>query len=223
MESIFNKNIKTVSDNLSVSFSDLTFDNLLKNYLFLSYFDEFHDYPLEMMDAEILLDEYLNLLENQLLIKPKETWIVLNNPDSFISKKELEKLLVGFQQISKKTGLLKVYFISNTPPKVKLSCEDIPKTIILADEAHQMPDFDAFRKNIESYYPTELPMSDLELCQSFYKIVTDIGIEDKKTRKISRNMVLLKVIDEILGYDFRVSFENSELSELEKTYLLTKN
>ncbi|GAB2028119.1 CRISPR-associated protein Csn2-St [Lactovum odontotermitis] len=224
LETIVNNDMKNVSDNISANFLDLSFDLLIKNHLFLSYFDEHHDYPLEMMDAEILLDEYIQLLENQLSRLPKETWIVLINPESFISQKGLAGLLKNFDEISERTGQLKIFIISNLALVNQYSCDDIPKTIVLADEAYQMPDFDSFRKNIENHYPTQVQSSDQELCQLFCEIVSDIGADPAATGKSAKSMVLLKVIDEILGFD-NLTFPNrfGELSELEKSYLLSKN
>ena len=224
LEIFFNQKMKEISDNISSNFLDLTFDSLLKNHLFLSCFDSMHDYPLNMLDSDLLVDEYVQLIEKQLLNNPKETWIVLINPESFISKEKIQSLLKGLERISEKTGLLKILIIAKETLEIQYYCDDIPKTVLLAEECHQMPEFNSFRKSIEKHYPDQLKLSDEELCQEFYEIASNVGVKPNLSGKSGRNMVLLRVIDELLGYDdfsFSVNFE--QLSKLEKAYLQSEH
>ncbi|MFC4652779.1 CRISPR-associated protein Csn2-St [Lactococcus nasutitermitis] len=224
IELIFNEKLAQISNNISSNLTDLTFDDLLKNHVFLSYFDSRHDFPLEMMDANELLDEYVKLLSEKLMRHPKETWLILVNPASFLTSERIQFLLESLEQIAEETGLLKVWIISNQVLDFPHQLSDISGTIILASDAYQMPEFSDFRKSIENHYPEKLEMTDEVLCQKFYEIVSNIGIKPSITGKASRNMVLLKVIDELLGFDdlpFSVKFD--ELSTAEKSYLLSEN
>lgn len=220
IELLFNEQLQQISNNVSSNLADLSFDNLLKNHLFLSYAVANQDFPLEMMDANEFVDEYLALIEKKFEQQPKETWIILVNPASFLTSERLQVLLDGLSALTEKTGLLHTFIISQQPLEFDHSLDDVPRTILLADDVYQMPDFDSFRKSIEKHYPTTLKLADEVLCENFYEIVSSIGSKTKLPGKSHQNMVLLKVINEILGID-NSSFSSNieELSDLELAYL----
>ena len=220
IELLFNEQLRQISNNISSNLTDLSFDDLLKNHLFLSYAADNHDFPLEMMNANEFVDEYLALLGKKLEHQPKETWIILINPASFLMTEKIQDLLEGLSVLTKKTGLIHTFVISQQALELSYSPDDVPSTIVLTDDVYQMPDFDTFRKSIENHYPISLKMSDEALCQNFYEIVSSIGNKAKVTGKSYQNMILLKVINEILGLESASFFINfDELSELERTYL----
>lgn len=220
IELLFNERLCQISNNISSNLTELSFADLLKNHLFLSYRAENHDFPLEMMDANEFVDEYLALLKEKLENHPMETWEILVNPMSFLTSENIQILLAGLETLTEQTGLLHTFVISQQPLELNYRPADIPSTIILTNEIHQMPDFDSFRKNIEQHYPMQLDLSDEDLCQRFYEIVSNVGIKPNLTGKSYKNMVLLKVINELLDFNFSsfpIKFE--ELSELERLYL----
>lgn len=220
IELLFNEQLGQVSNNISSNLTDLSFDDLFKNHLFLSYAADNHDFPLEMMDANEFVDEYLVLLGKKLEYQPKETWIILINPASFLMKEKIQSLLDGLSVLTEKTGLVHTFVISQQVLELSYSPDDVPSTVVLTEDSYQMPDFDRFRRSIENHYPISLKMSDETLCQNFYEVVSGIGSKAKITGKSYQNMVLLKVINEILGFEsslFSINFD--ELSELERTYL----
>jgi hypothetical protein len=224
MENIFNKKISGISNNVSLNLRDLTFEDLLKNHLFLSFSDKKHEYPLEMLDSNELIDEYTQLLSSRIAHGPKETWVVLINPESFLSPENVAILLKRLGEISDETNVLRTIIIANRAIDTYYSTADVPCTIVLADDAFQMPEFDDFRRDIENHYPNQITLSDEELCQSFYNVVSDIGINAMNVGIRSSDMVLLKVIDEILGFtDLSFTVRSDNISEAEKSYLLNKN
>ncbi|MEG1486291.1 CRISPR-associated protein Csn2-St [Lactococcus sp.] len=220
IELLFNDEFRQVSNNILSNLTALSFDDLLKNHLFLSYAAENHDFPLEMMDANEFVDEYLALLSKKLEHQPKESWIILVNPESFLTSERLQYLLTGLSVLTEKSGLLKTLIISQKALGLTYCREDIPSTIILMDESCQMPDFNSFRKSIENHYPTSLKLKDDVLIENFYEIVSNIGSKSRVAGKSYQNMLLLKVLNEILGFE-TPEFSNNfdELSELERLYL----
>ena len=220
IESIFNQHLKKVSNNISSNLSSLTYTELLKNNIFLSYTSGSHDFPLEMMDANEFIDEYLGLLEKSLENTPKETWISLVNLASFLTTEKIQVLIDGLVQLAEKTGLVHIFVISQIPLGINYRPNDIPNTIILADELCQMPDFDSFRNSIENHYPGDLNITDDQLCQNFYEIVADIGDNNILTGKSYPDIVLLKVLDEILGFKVpNFTYNLKELTNAERAFL----
>lgn len=220
IELLFNEQFRQISDNVSSNLRELSFADLLKNHLFLSYSSENHDFPLEMMDANEFVDEYLALLSKKLEHQPKESWIILVNPTSFLMTEKIQDLLEGLSVLTEKTGLLKTLVISQNALDLVYCREDIPSTVVLTDENCQMPDFDHFRKSIENHYPTTFTATDDALIENFYEIVSNIGSKSRVAGKSYQNMLLLKVLNVILGFEtpeFSCNFD--ELSELERLYL----
>ncbi|CAM3248298.1 hypothetical protein GHI93_08365 [Lactococcus hircilactis] len=220
IELLFNDEFRQVSNNISSNLTALSFGDLLKNHLFLSYAAENHDFPLEMMDANEFVDEYLALLSKKLEHQPKESWIILVNPTSFLMTEKIQDLLEGLSVLTEKTGLLKTLVISQNALDLVYCREDIPSTVVLTDENCQMPDFDHFRKSIENHYPTTFTATDDALIENFYEIVSNIGSKSRVAGKSYQNMLLLKVLNVILGFEtpeFSCNFD--ELSELERLYL----
>ncbi|KRN29122.1 CRISPR-associated protein Csn2-St [Liquorilactobacillus mali] len=220
IESLFNQKLKEVSNNISSNVSSLTYTELLKNNIFLSYASGSHNFPLEMMDANEFVDEYLVLLEKSLENNPKETWIALINLASFLTTEKIQVLIDGLVQLAEKTGLIHIFVISQAPLEIMYQPENVPNTMVLADELYQMPDFDSFRNSIENHYPGNLDITDNQLCQRFYEIVAYIGGKCTMTGKSYQDIVLLKVLDEILGFKIsNLTYGLKKLTNAERAYL----
>ncbi|MDN2453385.1 CRISPR-associated protein Csn2-St [Lactobacillus sp. UCMA15818] len=220
IESIFNQHLEKVSNNISSNLSSLTYTELLKNNIFLSYASGSHNFPLEMMDANEFVDEYLALLEKNLENTPKETWITLVNLASFLTVEKIQVLIDGLIRLAEETRLIHIFIISQIPLRINYRPDDISNTIILADELCQMPDFDSFRNSIESHYPGNIDITDNQLCQNFYEIAAYIGKNCIITGKSYQDIVLLKVLNEILGFEVSgLTYNLKELTNAERAYL----
>ncbi|MCL2676454.1 MAG: hypothetical protein FWE43_02725 [Streptococcaceae bacterium] len=220
LELLVNKSVERISDNVSSNFSSFNLENIFKNQLFLSFEDSEHEYPLEMMDANELLDEYLNLLEAKIKREKQMIWLSLVNPESFLITDNIRWFMDGLEEISERTGLLKVFIFANQAIDIEYKEYDFPHTVILLEQSHLLPELSDFKRTIENYYPIPKEYSELELLGAFYDLVDDIGT----TGKISEHMVLLKVINGIFGFDdLNYFYKIKELSEAEKSFLLDRS
>ncbi len=99
--------------------------------------------------------------------------------------------------------------------------EDIEKTIILGETDEQLPPFSVLIQTIKDYYPDEYNWNDDEIVSGIYRIIQYVGNHIDFPYIYVKDMVLLKVIMELLDFSF---LENhrvyEEISRLEKSFLL---
>lgn len=220
IELIFNEKLGKISDNISSNVAELTYAELMKNNMFLSYVDQSHEFPLEMMDANELIDEYLLLLKDKLARDLKETWVVLINIASFLSLESSQVLIDGLTKMADDTGLLHIFIVGEQSLNLHYDLEDIPNTVILTNEVCQMPEFENFKSSVMNHYPATLRMTDEELCSAFFEIISCIGNDINATGKSYEYIVLLKVINDILGFSsLKFNSQVKELTDAERAYL----
>lgn len=221
MELIFNQHLAKISDNISVNLTELSFEQLLKNHLFLSYFDSKQDFPLEMMDGNELIDEFVALLGENLRNIVKESWIVLVNPESFLTSSKVDELLDSLLKLAKDYPFLKILVIAEHAIEREYHFSDLSSTNILSDSGFlPMPEFELFRKSVERYYPEELKMSNEELLRRFFEIVSFVATNRVVDGLSAKNMVLLKVLDKMLNVSIKnQSYDIETLSEIERSFL----
>lgn len=220
VELLINGKLSKISNNISSNLTELTYETLLKNQLFLSYFAENHDFPLEMMDANELIDEFINLLQEKTENDAQEIWLVLINPESFLLNENIQYLLDSSEEIAP----LKVLIISYTPITIAYKPDDISQTVILADEVHVMPNYFDFVNSVKNHYPDEINFQEINLVKSFFEIACEIGKRHVNSGLSPKDLVLLKVINEIIGVEkpsYSVKFD--ELTSLEKSFLAKEN
>ena len=125
--------------------------------------------------------------------------------------------------IAQETKLLKMIVIhyKQLDPNI-YSDEFIDKTIIATNRFEQLPELEYFRDNVQKYYPDEMTDTDNILAQRFYRISHLIGETEiyKNSTIFTKDMVLLKMLGDIL--EMPVTFETSDeaLSALETAFLL---
>jgi hypothetical protein len=218
LEILFNKQLENVSDSISVNLKSINIETLLKNHLFLSFHDDKHDYPLEMMDSNELLDEYLKLLEAKIVRENKETWLILINPESFLITDNIKYFINELKEISQKTQLLKIMTISNRVLELEYQLNDLPRTVLLLDKVHLLPEFEILKGSIERNYPSSKEWCEEDLVSSFYDLIDVLGTTGNK----AENMVLLKVLNNLLGFEnLEYSYKESKFSEAEKQFLFS--
>lgn len=213
MQELLNKN----SDNLQAELLEISFLDILKSYLTMGYEESGMSYPLEFMDTETLLDEFLNFLEFKLKSSGRTTWLVLYNLESFISDKDQQQFLIRIKLMLSQYDL-KLIYLSNELKCVPVDENDIEKIIISAEEFHQLLPYDELIKSIELRYPNELNIPINELIDSLKRIFKYIG-SDKDNFISNRDLLLLKVMNEIVGYKTRYDLKHQLLSESEIKYL----
>lgn len=209
--------LKNYSNNLNAEFKNITYLDFLKSNLLMGYQSEGINYPLEFMDTEILLDEFLNFLKFKLENTGVPTWLVLYNMDSFISDKDKANFISKIKDMTKKYDL-KFIYIGNTLRSVPISVDDLSNIIISAQDFHQLLPFEDLIRSVEMHYPNELTCSDLDFVSMIQRVVPYVGSKDKLFIS-GRDLVLLKVINEILGYETSFNLDDQVLSDAECRFL----
>lgn len=224
LEVILNRHVSKFSDSIISSLGSILFTDILKSNLTLSYFTERRNYPLEMINSSELLDEYVNLLKVMIERNEEMVWLAIINPESFLEPKDFEYLFGELKRISKETQQLKFFVFSNRSLELSYTTEDIGKTILLYDYYEQMPEYKIFEKSIKRHYPSEFKMSESNLVSSFYRIADLIGTDLKSDCYISaKDMVLLRVINDMLEVNVSTETSVQRLNQLEKAFFKEMN
>lgn len=205
------------SNNLKAGFSDVTYLDFLKNNLLMGYESEGIDYPLEFMDTGLLLDEFLNFMEFKLQNSSKPTWIVLYNIDSFISGNDKQNFIRKIKIMMDEYDL-KLIYLGNNLINVPVDETDLDKIVVATREFHQLLPHDELLKSIKMHYPSEFKNEDSKFVKAISRIVPYIG--SKGNVFISnKDLVLLKVVNEILGYETSYDLDDQLLTSAETKYL----
>jgi len=199
LEMIVQELLDQYSNNLRVSFQDITYLDMLKNNLFMGYEADSKNYPLEFMDTGILLDEFLNFLEFKLVNGSHPVWLVLYNLDSFISSKDKYLFITKIQDLMNIYDL-KLIYLGNNLNNVPMNTDNLDKIIISADTFHQLLPRDELMKSIRMHYPNEFELSDDEFVKAIQRIIPYVGSKEKVFISM-KDLVLLKVVNDILGYE----------------------
>ena len=169
------------------------------------------------MDTELLLDEFLNFLKFRLENTGLPVWLILYNLDSFIAPKEIESLLIKIKELMKNYDL-KLICLGNNLDNILLDPSEIDSVVIAADEFHQLLPIDELMKSIKLRYPNELNMSENEITNSLRRIIPVIGIKEKVFIS-NKDLVLLKVVNDILGYETSYDLSYHSLTGAETKFL----
>jgi len=227
IENINNENLKLemvvqnllskYSNNLKAEFQDMSYLDLLKNYLLVGYEANNISYPLEFMDTENLLDEFLKFIEFKLKNNGKTTWLILYNLDSFIAPKDKLLFITRVKELIEEYDL-KLIYLGNDLSNVPIDKNDLDKIIISANSFHQLLPFDEFLRSIRMHYPNNLDISDDEFVAAIKRISAYIG-NDRNLFISNKDLVLLKVVNDILGYGTSFDLKNQLLTNAETEFL----
>ncbi|MFD1418985.1 CRISPR-associated protein Csn2-St [Companilactobacillus keshanensis] len=205
------------SNNLRINFQDLNYLEMLKNFLVLNYQEDSKNYPLEFMNTESLLDEFLNFLKLKLSKNSHPTWLVLYNVDSFISQYEKNNFFIKIKKLLSEYDL-KVVYIGNNLENLPIDTMDLEKIVVAADEFDQLLPTDELLHSVKNNYPNEFNSSEEKFVESMQRIIPYIGIKEKLFLN-NKDLVLLKVVNEILNYETSFSFEDQLLTDAETKFL----
>ncbi|REC31365.1 hypothetical protein CF160_02420 [Enterococcus pseudoavium] len=203
-----------------ISFADIT-----KYFLQLSYFEGEEIYPVEMMDIEKLIDDYCQLLMNEIERTQKMTWLWISNPNAFMSKKIFSDFLEKLRACAMENRLLKIFILSEDYLELKYKENDLEATVLMYEDYQQVPTFKIFRESIERHYPDELNQSDEKIISQLFRVFPYIGKFKEERESIylrDKDVVLLKVVDELLGFEYELNMQKdySDLTILEEQYLM---
>lgn len=220
LSEVFTEKLSHVQPTLrSINYSDIT-----KYFLQLSFFEDDSSFPVEMMDIEKLIDDYCQLLTNELHRTQKMTWLWISNPNAFMSKKIFCMFIKSLKTISRKTNLLKVFVLSEDYLELNYQEIDIESTILLYEEQQQLPEFSILKSSLERHYPDELNQKDEDIISQLFRVFSFIGRSKKYDENVylrDKDVVLLKVVDELLGFEHPIKYQHGfdDLTDLEKKFL----
>lgn len=205
------------SDNLKTEFQETTYMDLLKGNLLMNYQVDDKNYPLEFMDTETLLDEFLNLLEFKLTNNKKTSWLVLYNLDSFISASDDNDFVDHLKLLLDKYDL-KIIYIGNDLNEVPIDATDFEKIVISAQGFSQLLPYDELIKSVKMHYPNEYEASEKAFVSSVKRVAPLVGNINKMFIS-NKDLVLLKVVNDILGYETSYDLNSQLLSNAETKFL----
>lgn len=217
LEITVQKLLDVYSNNLKVEFQDLSYFDFLKNNLLMGYESDDDSYPLEFMDTEMLLDEYLNFLEFKLKDNGNPVWLVLYNLDNFISLEDKHSFLIKVKRLMIDYDL-KLLYLGKTLNSVPIEISDIDKIVVSADSFHQLLPCEEFLHSVKLHYPNEFNLTETEFSKAVGRIAPFIG-SSQKSFISSKDLVLLKVVNDILGYETSFDLNNQLLTKAETEFL----
>src|SRR5699024_12687228 len=109
IEILLQQHLDNYSNNLQSEFQSFSYADLLKTKLLMGYKERGLDYPLEFMDTELLLDEFLNFLKFRLENTGLPVWLILYNLDSFVAPRDIDYLLIKVKELMKEYDLKLIY------------------------------------------------------------------------------------------------------------------
>lgn len=217
IEILLQQHLDNYSNNLQSEFQSFSYADLLKTKLLMGYKERGLDYPLEFMDTELLLDEFLNFLKFRLENTGLPVWLILYNLDSFIAPRDIDYLLIKVKELMKEYDL-KLIYLGNSLNNIPLDSSEIDGVVLAADEFNQLLPIDELMESIKLHYPNNFNMSENEITDSLKRIIPFIGIKEKVFIS-NKDLVLLKVVNDILGYETSYDLKSQSLTGAETKFL----
>ena len=217
IEILLQQHLDNYSNNLQSEFQSFSYADLLKTKLLMGYKERGLDYPLEFMDTELLLDEFLNFLKFRLENTGLPVWLILYNLDSFIAPRDIDYLLIKVKELMKEYDL-KLIYLGNSLNNIPLDSSEIDGVVLAADEFNQLLPIDELMESIKLHYPNNFNMSENEITDSLKRIIPFIGIKEKVFIS-NKDLVLLKIVNDILGYETSYDLSYQLLTGAETKFL----
>lgn len=122
--------------------------------------------------------------------------------------------------INDETGLLSVFVLSEDYLDLEFNQRNISETVLLFQGYQQLPEFEILKESFARNYPCEFTLKDEVFIASLFRIFPYIGSVKNPYLK-EKDMVLLKVLEELLGIDTlnRQCQNNEKLNDLECNFL----
>ncbi|RAN66155.1 CRISPR-associated protein Csn2-St [Dolosigranulum pigrum] len=170
-----------------------------------------------------LLNQWLISVEKFVKDQGQAIWLVIRYPETYLEINDYLSFIEKVRVIAQETKLLKIIVIHYRQLENNIySSEFIDKTVLAMNRFEQLPELEYFRDNVQKYYPDEMTDTDNMLTQRFYRISHIIGETEiyKNSTIFTKDMILLKVLGDIV--EMPVTFETSDetLSALETAFLL---
>lgn len=215
------KKFSPLSNRMFPIFHAMDYQQLLKNHLSISYTENNNSISLEMMASNQLLEEYCRLLKLEINRTGKESWLILKNIESFLSKEDLQSVVKELEKISWETKQLKIFFLSDHYLDLIYRPDDIEKTIILGETDEQLPPYSELLRSIKLRYPEEYVESQEVVLERLFRIFPYLGTKISNPFLLPKDLVLLKILTEMSGNNWNHQEPTiEELTPFEKAFLL---
>lgn len=220
LEAILQKYMTEDFNHIVPALRSVTYADMVKIFLELGFFEEDVAYPLEMLDIDQLIGDYCALLATHIKKSQKMTWLWINNPNAFMGREAFQNLLCQLATINDETGLLSVFVLSEDYLDLEFNQRNISETVLLFQGYQQLPEFEILKESFARNYPCEFTLKDEVFIASLFRIFPYIGSVKNPYLK-EKDMVLLKVLEELLGIDTlnRQCQNNEKLNDLECNFL----
>ncbi|WP_124059250.1 CRISPR-associated protein Csn2-St [Vaginisenegalia massiliensis] len=222
LESVLQRKLGNQNELIQYHLLPIQFEDLIKNNIRIGYFYNDLEVPIAYVDTEDILEIYLAHLAKYIEITGKPIWLVLNQPETFLSAEFIEQFIQRISILSQETRLVHLIVITHHVIW-EVNQGYLPRTVVCYDDILQMPILGDYRTSLQNHYPDEFRYSDEKLIKATFRLIHLIGLPIKQALLISpKDMVLFVVMKELFEdySDFETSIE--ELSEIEYNFLIKK-
>ncbi|KRL74490.1 hypothetical protein FC54_GL001320 [Ligilactobacillus saerimneri DSM 16049] len=216
LEVIIDKETLSKFKTVEAALVQMQLEDLLKKIVSFKYKEDGNYCPLEMMDVNELIPDFCELLSQRVIEDQQKTLIWLINPQNFLSVKACEYLLDELKELTK-SELLKFVVISDQKFTDNYCYDDVERTKLIVEDIYELLPYNDLREIVSSHYPTDFNLTDEQLLASLYRILPLIASE--RVYIADKDMVLLKVLGQLLGLPVPKQISTSELSCLEQRFL----
>lgn len=221
IENKLNYKLREILPNIELEFDTFNSDILYRKFSKLIWTKNEHEQLQYFLDHEILIDNFCRLLETYIEQTGEHVCIQIKYPDVFLSEKNMELFMRRLIDINKKYKKI-FLFVYHYQKCVDFGIENFTSIALCTSIIQQLPEFEFYRNSIERYYPIELKIGDGELYSRTINILPYAGNKlDYKNLISSRDMVLLKLLNQLLDLDVFEETSLDGLTKYEQLYLLS--
>ncbi len=221
VESKLNYKLREILPNIELEFDTFNSEILYRKFSKLIWTKNEHEQLDYFLDHEILIDNFCSLLETYIEQTGEHVCIQIKYPDVFLSEKNMELFMRRLIDINKKYKKI-FLFVYHYQKCVDFGIENFTSIVLCTNIIQQLPEFEFYRNSIERYYPIELKIGDGELYSLTINILPYTGNKlDYKNLISSRDMVLLKLLNQLLDLDVYEETSSAGLTKYEQLYLLS--
>lgn len=221
VESKLNYKLREILPNIELEFDTFNSEILYRKFSKLIWTKNEHEQLDYFLDHEILIDNFCSLLETYIEQTGEHVCIQIKYPDVFLSEKNMELFMRRLIDINKKYKKI-FLFVYHYQKCVDFGVENFTSIVLCTNIIQQLPEFEFYRNSIERYYPIELKIGDGELYSRTINILPYTGNKlDYKNLISSRDMVLLKLLNQLLDLDVYEETSSAGLTKYEQLYLLS--
>lgn len=221
IETKLNYKLREILPNIELEFDTFNSEILYRKFSKLIWTKNEHEQLDYFLDHEILIDNFCSLLETYIEQTGEHVCIQIKYPDVFLSEKNMELFMRRLIDINKKYKKI-FLFIYHYQKCVDFGIENFTSIVLCTNIIQQLPEFEFYRNSIERYYPIELKIGDGELYSRTISILPYAGNKlDYKNLISSRDMVLLKLLNQLLDLDVFEETSLDGLTKYEQLYLLS--